>query len=83
MKGSFLHSDAPPRSRKAFLRRNRILLQRKNRPTMDSALQAGYTFPLPPLHSAFYSSQHKICYPKASAFSFQFVLTCLLTMPFS
>ena len=68
----------PPPRGKAFLRWNKILLQPKNKPSMDFPLQAGYLFSLPQLPFAFYSSQHKVCYPKASAFFVQFVLTCLL-----
>ena len=75
MKGSFYIALPPPPRGKAFLRRNKILLQRKNRPSMCSPPQAGYLFSSPQLPSAFYSSHHKICYPKASAFSFQLVLT--------
>jgi hypothetical protein len=50
---------------------------------MDFSPQAGYLFSLPQLPFAFYSSNHKICYPKATALSIQFVLTYLLPLPFA
>ncbi|MDD4741696.1 MAG: hypothetical protein PHY20_09035 [Bacteroidales bacterium] len=85
MKGSFLHKAAAPPPlppAECRLRRNQSLLQRKNLPFMDTSSPAAYIFLSQQLPSAFSSSRHKICYPKASAFSFQFVLTYLLPIPF-
>ncbi|MFA5476394.1 MAG: hypothetical protein WC271_06795 [Bacteroidales bacterium] len=48
---------------------------------MDTFSPAANIFSSQQLHSAIYSSHHKICYPKAAAFSFQFILTYLLPFP--
>ncbi|MFA5478352.1 MAG: hypothetical protein WC271_16795, partial [Bacteroidales bacterium] len=64
-----------------LLRRDKNLLQRKSQPFMDPSSPAGYLFSSQQLHSEFSCSHHKNGYPKASAFSIQFVLTYLL--PFS
>ena len=84
MKGSFLHKAAAPPLPPAEcrLRRNQSLLQRKNLPFMDTSSPAAYIFLSQQLPSAFSLSQHRICYPKATAFSVQFVLTYLLPIPF-
>jgi hypothetical protein len=63
------------------LRQGKNLLQRKNQPFMDTFSPAANIFSSQQLPSAFSSSRHKICYPKASAFSIQFVLTDLLPFP--
>ena len=83
MKGSFLHKAAALPPAECRLRRNQSLLQRKNLPFMDTSSPAAYIFLSQQLPSAFSSSRHKICYPKATAFSVQFVLTCLLPLPFT